>query len=90
MRTVLSFEPDGTIGALYTEDIRLSDLGRIRSVRRITNIEFNPDDQIWEVRWAAGPPDLLFAHSSRTACLTWEADNQERLYEEGEERWPQS
>lgn len=66
----IAFHPDGTAACVHTDDIDLRELGRICSTR-VTNVEFNGADQIWEVRTAKNNV-LVFKHPSRKACLDWE------------------
>ena len=70
MNTALYFTPNGDGRALYNEAINLSTIGRLH-VSRATRIEFNHKQQLWQVH----PPrsrKILFANSSREACLVWE------------------
>lgn len=66
---VLTFTPDGTGHGLYTEAIELSAIGPL-SIERATTIEFNEQNQQWEVRSTSG--DLLYSDVSRVTCLAWE------------------
>jgi len=65
----LTIQPNGDIGCFYTEALDLRELGRL-TVQRATTIEFNHDQQQWEVRNTFG--QLLHQHPSRAACLAWE------------------
>jgi outer membrane murein-binding lipoprotein Lpp len=73
MRTTLRFDPRGSIQCLHTEVVDLRKLGRLHVVRA-TGIDFNPEEQRWEVRCAASG-QFLFADPSREACLAWEQAN---------------
>ena len=66
---VITFTPDGTGHALYTEAIDLSAIGPL-VIRRATTIEFDNKTQYWRVRDPEGFP--LFNSPSRLACLDWE------------------
>ena len=66
---VIHFNPDGTGAGLYTELIDLKQIGRL-DVTRASNIEFNDDNQQWEVFDYTG--HRVFTHSSREECLRWE------------------
>ncbi len=66
---------DGTAQCFYTEAIDLAELGRLE-VRRATVIEFNNEQQLWEVVDEYG--EILFQHASRAACLGWEQEHLSR------------
>jgi hypothetical protein len=68
MKTVLTFKPSGQGHCLYTEVIDLAALGLL-SVSRATNVEFNPDRQLWEV---IEDDEVIFSDPSRQTCLLWE------------------
>jgi hypothetical protein len=65
---VLTVLTNGEAGCLYSELIDLSSIGLLE-VSRASNIEFNQQKQMWEVRVDG---KVLFAHSSRAVCLAWE------------------
>lgn len=66
---VLHFQPDGTGAGLYTEAIDLQQIGRLE-MSRASTIEFNLENQQWEVFDFTG--HRLFADASREVCLRWE------------------
>lgn len=66
----ITFTPDGTGRALYTEVIDLARIGRL-SIARATHIEFDNTSQCWRVYDPAGVP--LFHAPTRELCLAWEA-----------------
>ena len=66
---VLTFNPDGTAGGLFTEAIPLHLLGRL-SIRRASTIEFDDAAQNWVVRSPEGVQ--LYQSPSRQQCLDWE------------------
>jgi hypothetical protein len=68
---VLNFHPSGTVWGLYTEVFDLRVLGPLR-IFRATHIQFNQRKQVWEVKDRTR--NVLFAHSSRQACLNWELE----------------
>jgi hypothetical protein len=63
------FRTDGTGHCLYTEDIDLTRLGRLK-VERATTITFDNRLQVWRVKDRTGFP--LFTSPSRETCLDWE------------------
>ena len=69
MSIAITFTPDGTGHALYTEAIDLAALGPL-AIRRATTIEFDNNSQYWRVRDPDGFP--LFNSPSRQTCLDWE------------------
>ena len=76
MSAALFVTPTGAVECLYTEAVDLWKLGDL-SVSRATDIAFDNDSQLWEVR--AGTGSALYRHFSREACLTWERDYLELL-----------
>ena len=82
MDIAITFTPDGTGHALYTEAIGLAAIGPL-AIRRATTIEFDNNSQYWRVRDPTGFP--LFNSPSRDACLDWERqylDQQEDMKHE--------
>ena len=73
MTSTLCFRPGGDAVCLYTEAIDLRELGRL-DVVRATDIRFNPETQMWDVRHA-DTGKVLFSHISRNECLRWEQQN---------------
>ena len=65
----ITFIPDGTGHALYTEAIDLAVIGPL-AIRRATTIEFDNHTQYWHVRDPKGFP--MFNSPSRQECLVWE------------------
>ena len=66
---VIRFDPAGDGHCLYTETVNLAAIGPLQ-IARASNIEFNQEKQVWEVRNASG--GVLFSHRFRTLCLDWE------------------
>ena len=65
----LMFKPDGICVGLYTELIDLTAIGRLH-VKRVSNIEFDNNRQIWRVKNLQGV--TLYESPSRQNCLSWE------------------
>lgn len=80
MTTVIDISPDGTAHCLWTESLSLADIGKLQ-INRASNVEFNPDSQMWEVRLASNPAQVAFSHQSRATCIAWEIEtiNQQLL-----------
>ena len=72
MNAVLTFSTNGTGSCLYTELIDLHSIGRLE-VSRASTIEFNNQNQHWEVKNMQGT--TLYFSRSRSACLEWEQQN---------------
>jgi hypothetical protein len=72
MNSVITFNTNGTGSCLYTELIDLHSIGGLE-VSRASTIEFNNQNQHWEVKDRRGA--LLFFARSRQACLEWEHGN---------------
>ena len=73
-RLVLRIDPAAQVHCFYTEAIDLAQIGRLE-VRRASTVEFNDNNQQWEVRNPAGL--LLYSHPSRATCLAWEQEHLE-------------
>ncbi len=71
--SILTFHPDGTVGALWTDALPLGELGPM-TVRRASWIDFNEHTQQWEVRFDPHADNAEFSHASRAECLRWEQE----------------
>ena len=69
---VLRIDPSAQVHCFYTEAIDLAQIGRLE-VHRASTVEFNDNNQQWEVRDPAGL--LLYSQSSRATCLAWEQEH---------------
>lgn len=54
MIPTLEIDENGDIHTLYTDKIDLYELGLVTDVRKASYIEFNEEDQTWEVRLPNG------------------------------------
>jgi hypothetical protein len=70
---VITFAADGTARCLWTEAVPLQELGRL-DLHRASQVEFNPSQQVWEVRLTSNPDAVAFSHASRETCLEWERE----------------
>lgn len=73
MTFLLVVSPDGNARCLHTDALPLAALGTL-DIRRASNVEFNPDAQLWEVCFADNPAHVVFRHPSRAACIAWEIE----------------
>jgi hypothetical protein len=69
MKLVLTFDQGGIGRCLYSELINLPAIG-VLTISRATTIEFNPTEQLWEVRDTGN--QILYTNASRQTCLEWE------------------
>ncbi len=69
---VLTFDCNGNGSGLYGELIDLQQIGSLE-VTRASFIEFNCENQEWEVKSIDGR--LLFSNVSRAVCLAWEQNH---------------
>jgi hypothetical protein len=69
---VLRIDASAQVHCFYTEAVDLAQIGRLE-VHRASTVEFNDNNQQWEVRNPAGL--LLYSHPSRAKCLAWEQEN---------------
>ena len=66
---VITFTRTGEAHCLHTDALDLGSLGHLE-ITRAARIEFNPDQQAWEVH--SNSHELLFTNRSRSVCLAWE------------------
>ena len=71
---VLRIDTSARVHCFYTEAIDLAQLGCLE-VHRASTVEFNDNNQQWEVRNPAGL--FLYSHHSRSTCLAWEQEHLE-------------
>ena len=72
IKSIITFNPDGTALCLWTEAVPLHAIGRL-DITRASHIEFNNATQHWEVKDRKGK--VRFIARSRSACLEWEQQN---------------
>ena len=72
LEDVLEHLDDGTVQAGKTA--RGGDELGALDVHRASQVEFNPAEQVWEVRLTSNPGAVAFSHSSRAICLHWERE----------------
>jgi hypothetical protein len=64
----LFINTDGSITCLYSEQIPLAKLGKLK-IKRFSNVEFNTKFGKWEVLKSG---KAIYANVSREKCLAWE------------------
>ena len=47
---------------------------RVVPTSQASQVEFNPSEQVWEVRLASNPGVVAFSHVSRATCVAWERE----------------
>lgn len=70
MDHVISIDQDGNVQSLYTDEIDLSEIGKME-VTRASTIDWNDSLQLWEVT-IEGFNFPSFSNRSRKACVDWE------------------
>jgi hypothetical protein len=71
MIPTLEIDEFGNITTLYTDRINLYDLGVITNVKRASNINFNENDQVWEVvQESTGK--IVHKNKNREMAIEWE------------------
>jgi hypothetical protein len=81
---VLDIDIEGNIRCLWTDEINLFAIGKVVNMRRASDVEFNQDEQTWEVRSLSGK--VLYKNPNRTAAIDWEIKEFSlggQYYEEG-------
>jgi hypothetical protein len=72
-KTTLDIDENGNVRCLYTDIIDLYSIGKIVEVRKASNVEFNQDNQVWEVLSLDG--QVLYEHQNRETAIEWEIEN---------------
>jgi len=78
---VLEVTPDGNIRCLYTDEVDLSELGRL-NVSRASNVEFDNHLRKWTVT-SAKTGKRLHSAMTRESALEWES----QYYSPGGRGW---
>ncbi len=73
MCAVIQFSADGTGKAVYTETLPLSEIGSL-AMQRDSTVEFNANNQQWEVRLTSNPEAIVYSHQLRSECIKWEVN----------------
>lgn len=74
MIPTLEIDIDGNIQTLYNDDINLYDLGKVCNVKRASHINFNEQQQRWQVVCAT-TGKIVFSHHNRAQAIRWEIEN---------------
>lgn len=71
----LTFDIDleGNMHGLYTDEINLFSIGKITNIHKASNIEFNEENQCWEVLSLSGK--VLHRNTNREVAIDWEIIN---------------
>ena len=71
-KLVFEITPEGDLHGLYTDEINLFSVGRVTDVKKASNVEFNQDEQVWEVLSLEG--EVLHKTSNRNSAIDWEIE----------------
>ena len=74
MIPVLEIDNHGNVRTLYTDEIDLYAIGEVTNVRRASNLEFNEENQEWEVISAATGA-VVHRNKNRTKAIEWEIEH---------------
>lgn len=66
----LEITKEGDVRCLYTDQIDLFSIGRVTDVKKASNVEFNEEDQVWEVLSLDGK--VLHTNRNREVAIEWE------------------
>ena len=70
MKAILEIDENGDVHCLYTDKIDLFAIGTVCNVRKASNVEFNEQDQVWEVLSLEG--EVLHRNINREKAIEWE------------------
>lgn len=74
MIPVLEITAEGNVETLWSDQLDLYALGRITNVRNASTVEFNEQDQIWEVI-DASDGQVVHRDRNREKAIEWEIAN---------------
>lgn len=74
MIPVLEITAEGNIETLWTDQVDLYAIGRITNVRNASTVEFNEQEQVWEVI-DAQTGEVVHRGKSREQEIEWEIAN---------------
>ena len=72
MKAVLDIDQIGDVHCLYTDNINLFDIGRVTNIRKASNVEFNEEEQTWEVLSLDGK--VLYRNKNREEAIDFEIE----------------
>lgn len=73
MEVVIDIDTEGNMHCLYTDQIDLFAVGRVTNMRKASNVEFNEEEQVWEVTSLNG--QVLYTNANRNMAIEWEIAN---------------
>ena len=74
MIPVLEVDEHGNVRTLYTDEIDLYAIGEVTNVRRASHLEFNEENQEWEVIQAS-TGKVVHRNKNRELAIFWEIEN---------------
>ena len=69
---VFEIDKEGNMHGLYTDQVDLFSVGRISNVRKASNVEFNSEEQTWEVTSLDG--EVLYQNTNREKAIKKEIE----------------
>ena len=79
----IAFTPKGDMKFLHVEGVGIEKLSPLVNITRWSNIEFNNQRQVWQVK-KVGEDKVLFTNKSRKKCVIWEHAHFDALVKRGE------
>jgi hypothetical protein len=70
----IEIDADGNCRTLYADDLELTSIGRIENVRRASWIEWQEQEQTFDVI-DARTGEHVYRNPNRAACIAWEIEH---------------
>lgn len=74
MKLSLIINQSGNVETIFDDELLLDTIGKINNVRRASHINFDVNNQVWNVVHALSGK-IIFSHKQRSECLGWEVQN---------------
>lgn len=73
LNVVFEITTDGDLLGLYTDKINLFEIGRLKNIKKASDVEFNEQKQKWEVLSHDGK--VVHENKNRESAIDWEIKN---------------
>lgn len=71
-KVVFEIDEMGNMHGLYTDEVDLFSIGRVTDMRKASNVEFNEEEQVWEVVSLDG--EVLYKNPNREVAIDFEIE----------------
>lgn len=67
----IEIDQDGLVNCIYTDDIDLFTIGPIINIKKVSDVEFNIETQMWEV---LVDEKVIYKNTNRQKAIEWEIE----------------